>query len=279
MNGPEVYNEKKNITFSLYNTKGLNSALAYLASVKSQMGRAWYGLIAELRFYDRYKREYGLDPLLDYGIHADFGGCVKGCNRCRIDVTTNVDFKRLSTYEPIMAVDYDRVYKIAVVDYKTGELLDMVDLNFPIDPRNGGRLFDIALFMPADINSHGDSRYNYYQRIVTVNNVLPDTNFKLVQDLTDWYIPDIHTEMQNMWDAYEDDDSFDFRKELDKELATTAQFLKKVTERNIVACAQRKYEVLTPDGDGDFVTQIYWKHPIIKDLLVDKIDIDISEEL
>lgn len=283
-NDAASYNAIKAEAFSIYNKDPMSNVLSFLASnIKELKPTGYVGLKAEILFYNRYKKEFLLDPVWDYGIHADFSGNIDGCNNCRIDVTTNIDFKKLSTYDPIQRKD-DRMYKIAVVDPKTGELLKIVDLNFPFDARREGRLFDVALFMPAETNRHGECLYNYYQNIITLNSAYPEWDFKLVKQQMDWYIPDIKTMLGDIADAYEDapddDEKIDVYEELRNELADTVKFLRKVTNRYIVACGQRKYKITDPrDGDGEYVTHLYWKHPLIADMLPDDIDTDISLEL
>ena len=44
----------------------------------------------------------------------------------------------------------------------TGKVEDVFDLNLVPDGY-GGKLFDVALFMPMDYNTHGDPKYNPYQ--------------------------------------------------------------------------------------------------------------------
>jgi len=279
-NPAEIYNTCKAKLFSLYNSRGDVHAFNYLDACKKELVLpAWTGLKAELLFYHNYRKTFTLDPLWDYGIKADFTGDIDGCNHCRIDVTTNIRYKHLRDYQPIQQKD-NRMYKIAIMNPQTGLLEDIVDLNFPFNPTGDGRLFDIALFMPADYNSHGECRYNYYQKIVTVNSAWPDEGYELKDICTDAYIPDIQTFLSDMYEAHADDEEFDGKQELENYLCSTAQYLSKTTGRNIVACAQSKYEITDPrDGDGDYVTRIYWKHPIIADELGDIIDTDIASEI
>lgn len=64
------------------------------------------------------------------------------------------------------------MYKIVIMDKDNGEINDIVDLNYPFS-KNGGRLLDIAIFMPHDFNSHGEPRNNPWQRILTVDSYDP----------------------------------------------------------------------------------------------------------
>lgn len=277
MHPAAIYNESKAQLFSIYHKDGAMKAYSFLNNVlRDQLAYpSWCGLKAELDFYDKYRHKYMLDPIWDYGIKSDFSGDFDGCSHCRIDVTTNLDYKHLSDYDKVMR-DSNRCYKIAVMNPQTGQLEDVYDLNFPLDSSGIGRAFDVALFMPADVDKDGCSKYNYYQRIVRIGSSDPTSDFRLIKDVTDWYIPDIHTFIS---DIPEDCDESYYKAELDEFLVGNAKFLSKVTGHHIVACGQRSYECLTPDGDGEYITKLYWTDPFIEDELESKIDCDISSEL
>lgn len=269
-----IYNNIKNITLSLYHSKGIKEASKYLDSQASRLGRAWYGLKAELLFYHNYRNQFILDPVNDYGIKCDFTGDIDGVSHCRIDVTTNIDFKKLATYDPIMSKD-NRKYKIVVVDYNTGNLQELFDLNFPCDRSGEGKLFDIALFMPADFDNEGCSKYNYYQKIITLGSSNPYEDVKVVDDcFSDWYLPDIATHISEMPDDF---DAKKYDQEIAEYLASSAKVISKSTERNIVACAQCFSRIYDEHDDEEYYTKFYWKHPVIADYLDDELDFDLSE--
>ena len=72
----------------------------------------------------------------------------------------------------------------------------------------------------------------------------------------------------------------DLGKEIEKHAINGAKVLDKSTNSNIVACGQSVYEVTNPmDGDGEWVTKIYWKHPVIENYLDDIIWTDIAGEI
>ena len=77
---------------------------------------------------------------------------------------------------------------------------------------------------------------------------------------TDWYLPDIHTELGDMYDA----DVRNPDKVLNQYLIDAANFLTKTTKRNIVACVQlvKKYNGHT--DEKEVYTKLYWRHPVIK---------------
>lgn len=272
VNEAELYNKVKKITFSLLNKDGEKKAYNYLECKKSVLPiKAWKGLKAELDFYVGYKNKYCLTPSLDYGIKCDFTGTIEKGQMCRIDVTTNINCKKLKDYDPILQRD-KMIYKIVVMN-ETGKLDDIFDLNFLPDD-HGGKLFDVALFMPTDYNSQGDPRNNPYQRIVTVSSATG----LIVEEkeiVTDWYLQDIHNKMIDLYEYYEDNDVEEdlVSKELGKYLEDSAKLLSKTTELNIVACGQTNREIIDPRTcEDEEITRIYWKHPVIEELIGDIIE-------
>ena len=270
MNEAELYNTTKNIAFSILLKDGTEAVYKFLSSKYQNFpANMWYGLKAEIDFFIGYKYKYKLDPTLDYGIKCDFVGNIDGCNNCRIDVTTNYSYKKLKDYEAVQKRD-NRFYKIVLMNKNTGKLEDVFDLNFPID-NSGGRLLDIALFMPMDYNSQGDPRYNYYQRILTISS---STNCVIEEKsiVTDWYLTDIITKIDefNSYDeVYADNTEKDL---LNKYLENSAKLLSKTTNLNIVACGQTCNEIIDPRTcETDEITKLFWKHPVIQDLLDDTI--------
>lgn len=267
----QLYNKIKNMTFAILHRDGKRKAYHYLNKQFATLPKpAWYGLKAELDFFTGYQREFGLTPSLDYGIKCDFSGFLDN-KPCRIDVTTNIDFKHLKDYDELQN-NSGISYKIVVMNKETGKMEDVFDLNFKSD-NQGGKVFDIALFMPMDYNSHGDPRYNPYQRIVSINS---SSGFVVEekQPVTDWYLPDIHTKMAEISEAYQDYDDNDTNEKdkLDVYLAEAAKLLSKSTSLQIVGCGQTNSEIIDPRTcETEEVTHIYWKHPVIKDLLGDEI--------
>lgn len=270
------YNKTKSIVFSILNRDGVLAAFKMLDNYRTKLPTAsWYGLKAELDFYTKNKSKFTLDPVFDYGIKCDFVGNFDGTNNCRLDITTNIDFKKLETYDPIQKRD-DRKYKIVVMDKDSGEIADVFDLNFPIDKSGNGRIFEIALFMPSD-SKGGELKYDFYQKIITLGSSQPDEDFKLKTISTDWYLEDFDYYGSMLLD---DDKGLDFEKEIKTHAIKGAKVLSKSTNSNIVACGQSYYNVTNPkDGDGEWVTKIHWKHPVISNYLDNIICTDIAGEI
>jgi hypothetical protein len=272
-NSADYYNKVKSIVFSILNRDGTLEAYKMLDNYRPKLLiPSWYGLKAELDFYTKNKDKFVLDPTFDYGIKCDFSGNIDGVNNCRIGVTTNLDFKKLEDYEPIQKKD-NRKYKIVLMDKETAEIADIFDLNFPLDESGNGRLFEIALFMPSDSNDDG-LKYDFYQQIINIGSSDPEFDLSLKEISTDWYIPDFGYMISNL------PDGVNVANEINNHAICAAKVLDKSTNSNIVACAQQFYQITDPrNGDGDWVTKIYWKHPVISSYLDDIIYSDISNAL
>ena len=122
---------------------------------------------------------------------------------------------------------------------------------------------DIALFMPQECNSHGEPRNNPWQRILTVDSYDPTTFNKEVDIVTDWYLPDIHTELGDLHDA----EIPDPENQLENYLIDSTKLLSKTTGRNIVACGQLVGRFNSVTEEDDYFTQLYWRHPVVENYL------------
>ena len=217
----QLYNEVKNKAFAILHKDGKEKAYRFLYGQFTVLPKtAWFGLKAELDFFTGYQREFCLTPSLDYGIKCDFSGFLNN-TPCRIDVTTNINFKQLKNYDELQNSS-GIPYKIVVMNKETGKMEDVFNLNFKPD-NQGGKVFDIALFMPMDYNRHGDPLYNPYQRIVSINS----STGLLVEEkqlVSDWYLPDIHMKIAEIREAYQDYDvdGAQEKQELEKYLAEAA---------------------------------------------------------
>lgn len=173
-NSASYFNHVRHHVFSTYNKYGAEKVYVCLDSYKPHMlYLTWIGLKAELDFFSKHEEEYGLEISAGCGNKCDFFGNIEGLKLCRIDVTTNIDYKHLEDYE-LLQKKGDKMYKIVIMDNDNGEIKDIVDLNFPFS-QNGGRLLDIANFMLQDYSSHGEPRSNPWQRIMTVDSYDPSS--------------------------------------------------------------------------------------------------------
>ncbi|TWI20358.1 hypothetical protein [Sphingobacterium siyangense] len=271
MHPAEQFNKAKAQVFSIYNRDGDVPAYKLLEAYRGSLPiTAWYGLKAELDFYTKNKDVFTLDPVFDYGIKCDFTGNIDGVNNCRIDITTNLNFKKLKDYDSIQRKD-NRKYKIVVMDKDTGKIADIFDLNFPYDNSGEGRMFDIALFMPSSSGNDG-LRYDFHQEIITVGTSDPESDNKFITSCTDWYIPDFEYMVSELPEGINIED------EILKHAVFSSTSIEKSTSSRIMACAQPYFNIFNPHtGEGEWITKIYWKHPVVADYLGDYIETDLSD--
>lgn len=145
-----TYNNIRRIIFSTAHDpqRGFAVARHWLeSSYRKQLGPLGFsGLMAELNFYERHRKEYFLTVAGDMGEHADFAGLYRG-SAARFDVTTNLAFKRFKDYEPYVGEGVG--YQIALLDEKNFEIIDVFDLAFQ-RCRCGGHLIPfITVFKNA----------------------------------------------------------------------------------------------------------------------------------
>jgi hypothetical protein len=101
-NPADVYNEKRRIVIAGF-IKDPAEARKWLERYRSVLGPQGYaGLKAELDFFERFGNEFSLRPALDAGESVDFSGIIDGV-MTSFDVTTNIDFKKLTKYEPLQS--------------------------------------------------------------------------------------------------------------------------------------------------------------------------------
>lgn len=136
----ELYNRIRRIIMSQAN-KDAKLAKHWLSGYKAELGnRGFSGLNAELEFFIQHGRDYRLIPALDSGDATDFAGEMNG-RMFRIDVTTNMAFKKLETYEPYQT--NGALYKLAL--FADGKF-EIIDINFPFCPKcNIGRVFSFGI--------------------------------------------------------------------------------------------------------------------------------------
>jgi len=152
----ENYNNIRRIIFSTANNpaKGFQLAHEWLDSTyKVKLGPKGYsGLKAELNFYQRHGQEFKLTVAGDMGEHADFSG-MYGSSATRFDVTTNIDYKKFTEYEPFMGSGIQ--YKVALYDKVNFEIVDVLDLAFPKCQGCGEHEIPFVALLGENFNRHG----------------------------------------------------------------------------------------------------------------------------
>ncbi|MCK5215665.1 MAG: hypothetical protein KAR05_09970 [Candidatus Omnitrophica bacterium] len=166
--GAELYNKIRRILFNTANDpqKGFSVAYEWLEQTyKSQLGPKGYaGILAELKFYEEYRKEFSLTVAGDMGEHADFSG-LYGSEATRFDVTTNLSYKDFKEYEPFMGEGIK--YKIAFFDADNFSLIDVLELGFE-KCECGGYMIPFVLLLGENYNSKGWSQWTNDQLIMNI---------------------------------------------------------------------------------------------------------------
>lgn len=249
-----IYNEKRRILFSTVHNpkKGFEEAYRYLEGYKTCLGpKGYVGLKAELKFYETHRKEFGLTAAGDMGEHADFSG-VWGSAATRFDVTTNLDYKKLHDYEPFIGEGPE--YRIACLDSKSFEVVEMVSLAFRRCTCGGLYLPYIAMG-PENFDAEGVSRWTHDQFLFETCTDCAETEHK--DTFTHSFMPP-PTEYAS--DLPEDLAPGPAHREYS--LQCFRYFRRQLTT-NIVALAERRYEVTGRRGDGHWT----WDFPVIRDFV------------
>ena len=201
---------------------------------------SYHGLMAELKFYERYGRDFHLTVAGDMGEHADFAGMFEA-TPARFDVTTNITFKKFLDYEPYMGTGL--IYKIALLDKENFEIIDVLDLAFPKCDLCGGYLFPAIVLLDQNYNRHGESS---------------GTNDQLLIDVCSGCVK--YTEKQRFthsglsspneyYDSFEADDELAARATKEHVISAYKHFRRQASDY-LMAVGSHNYATTDPDGGG-----------------------------
>lgn len=265
-NSASNYNQKKAIVFSIYNRDGIKSAVQYLDDCHDNGDidiKGYVGLKAEIKFYNRYRKEFTLDPVWDYGIKCDFVGNINGTNNVRLDVTTNLMFKdELALFN--LQVDSGRIYKYVKVNPDDGKIVKIVDY-FNSSAKNAHNRYNLGIFLPGD-----NDKYNPYLVVYSIDIERSYDDVRYVDTITDFYLPTVNTVVAELPDEMED---YEIGYEVDKYCATVAKLLN--NEYGIRVDAFGQYDYHINDLDCKYI-RICWRHPALREYIDDAYYDDLS---
>ncbi|MCA3773629.1 MAG: hypothetical protein IN818_01180 [Cutibacterium sp.] len=265
----EVYNEKRQIIFSQMH-KDPAIAKIWLDRYRNTLGPKGYaGLKAEVAFFEQHRKDLNLVVAADIGDATDFVGVVDGVMH-RIDVTTNIAFKRLASYEPLQ-LEGAR-YKVAVFDQGR---FDLVDINFPFcEHCQGGRILPTAVLLAENHNRHGDSKWSNDQLLVKICSACGEV--KVADRITTPFLYDFESLYRDLNEAkHEADDLDEAPIDVLKEAAAYARrasrYLSDVFGTRLVAIGGKSYEITDPrNGDGYWALKFEDQLPLVQDHLQDE---------
>lgn len=274
-NPAEVYNEKRRIIFAQMQ-KDVAVAKTWLDGYRNALGHAGYaGLKAEVAFFEKHHKHLNLVVAADVGDATDFVGTVDGVMH-RIDVTTNIAFKRLASYEPLQLEG--ALYKVAVFDQGRFEL---VDINFPFCGHcRSGRILPTAVLLEENHNQHGESQWSNDQLLVNICSACGEV--EVVDRITTPFLYDFESLYRDLNEAKleaEDLDRapIDVRAEVDAYARRASRYLSDVFGTRLVAIGGKSYEITNPrDGDGYWTVKFVDQLPLVREHLQDEYPWDLS---
>ena len=239
--------------------KDVATAREWLGTYRRALGAKGHaGLSAELEFFSQHRRDYGLIPALDSGDATDFAGQIDG-RMFRIDVTTNIAFKRLETYEPFQT--NGDLYKIAILS--NGQF-EMLDINFPFcEVCSTGRIFNIGLLHGPN-HKAGEFVGTNDQSLAQVCGTCGD--YSIGSQTTSHGLKDLDAFQQECWEGLGLDDDFiddvvraERRKNLDilvADYATSSmRYLKRQFETPLVGIGSPGYKITGRKGEGHYAVE------------------------
>jgi hypothetical protein len=257
--------------FATYERYGLGSAMSILD--KSDLDkRLVVGTRGELIFYDSYKDDYGLEPLLDAGAKADFTGLkTNGRTMTNFDVTTNINYKNIDDYVDSIQ-SRGKKYEIALVDIDSNEI-ELFPLRFPICHNCNRFAYYVLYLVPGSTTNYqiagvsdeqaiwkycphcDDSReIASYEYEVGSLSTLEDALYDDYYGYQDGYDPD-----EIPQDSSRDDD---IRDAVGEEANSMRKFFKGLSHLELSAIAEN-YDPVGSDGRST-LGRIYWKRPLAR---------------
>jgi hypothetical protein len=252
-----TYNEKRRIVLATAKDN-VAKARHYLEGYKKILGPAGYaGMKAELEFFDRHETQFKLTPALDVGDAVDFTGEIGG-EMNRFDVTTNINFKKLNSYEPFQVKGHR--YRIAVWD---GADFELVDINFPFCPHcKIGRILPTGLLLGENVNVRGESQWSNDQQLVAICGSCGE--YELGERLTTPFLYDFNYWYQSLNEAAQSaeeagEPAIDIQKEIQEHASAVLRHLRGRFGQYLVGVGGRDYCISNPrDGEG------HWKYHLVQ---------------
>lgn len=263
----ETYNRTRRILFSTANDRSKGFSVAYEwmeQTYRKQLGpKCYVGLMAELKFYERFKSEYKLTVAGDMGEHADFSGLFES-EVTRFDVTTSLAYKNFKDYEAYL-IDGPK-YSIVLIDPNNFEVFDVVSLAFERCDC-GGYMVPFVLLMDQNYNDKGESQWSNDQIHMKICNNCSE--FKEIDRYTHHFLfspseysaelPDEMptNEVQNVLEQYSLDAYKFFRREFCDEL---------------MGVAEHSYRITGRKGEGFWTFNFNFKNQVMTNELPDDIE-------
>ena len=264
---PEIYNKARRILFSTANDphKGFSVAYDWMEKTyrKKLDPKGYIGLMAELKFYEKHKKEYKLTIAGDMGEHADFSGAL-GSDVSRFDVTTNLSYKNFDDYEPFLSDG--PTYRIALIDPSNFEVSDIIPLSFK-RCECGGYKIPFILLMGENYNAHGESQWSNDQMCMNVCSNCSEFEETGRHTHHFLYSPE---EIAN--GLPEDMELVERRAKINDYCLDAYKYFRRDFYNELMGVAEHSYKVTGRKGDGFWTFNFHFKNHVVSSNLPDDID-------
>lgn len=265
-NPAEIYNEKRRIIFAQM-LKDPAVAKQWLETYRTTLGpRGYAGLAAEVAFFEQHSKDMNLVVTADIGDATDFVGVIDG-QLHRIDVTTNVGFKRLAAYEPLQ-LEGAR-YKVALL---VAGHFELIDINFPFcNHCRTGRILPTGLLLEENRDALGQSLWSNDQLLVNICSSCAEV--EVAKRLTTPFLYDFDSLYQDLNAAkHEAEELCETPIDVKAKAAAYAKranrFLSDTFGTRLVAVGGKAYEITNPsNGDGYWTLRFEDQLPLVEDHL------------
>jgi hypothetical protein len=272
MSAPPVsnpYSTLRNLrakVLATYEKRGLDIALKTLNSERvPPTMRA--GVHAELIFYDRYRTDFALEPLLDAGSKADFTG-----NRPRrsipinFDVTTNLDYKDIDEYVNCIQTR-GRRYEIALVNLKTEEVT-FFPLRFPICHECSRFSYYLIYLVPSTSTTYSTVGISDDQRVVRYCPWCDDGEEVRSYNYEVRSLSYAEEDMSSELDVDESArySSAEIRDAIDADATSIIRFFRRLSRLELSGVAENHERMVGYKDNFETIGKLYWKHPLARKL-------------
>lgn len=265
----DIFTDIRRHMFALYEKQSEpGNIIEYLQKTYGFHSGIKTGLEAELSFYHQYYDEFQLEPLLDAGVKADFGGMKDG-KLTNFDVTSNLDSKTIEEYSEVRERK-SREYEIVL--WKDNEI-SLYPLKFPKCQICDGVAHDILYL--------GDSNSSIYWNCSTGQVVL-----RYCESCGDYTQMQTHYEIvhsiKNMRLYMEDNlegrfTNSDIEKSIQDRSIELINYFEHISNNLFSSICEIESIKYNPVIDEEFIAgRVYWKHPLAEKVIEDIIEENYS---
>lgn len=263
----ETYNKIRRILFSTTNNPSRGFGVAYEwmeETYRKQLGaRGYVGLMAELKFYERYRKEYKLTVAGDMGEHADFSG-LYGSAATRFDITTNLSYKNFEDYEPFLCDG--PIYRIALVDPLNFEVIDIVSLAFE-RCKCGGYMIPFILLMGQNYNDDGESKWTNDQLQMKICHKC--ASYKEVERYTHHFLYSPTEFVNNLSDDMLPEQQL---RAIDEYSLDAYKYFRREFSDEIMGIAEHSYKTIGRRGEGFWTFNFHFANQVIANAIPEDVD-------